>query len=106
MQNKIDEIAEKARQINQRVQPYLLHCDREEAENKTYLIIDKIRYSFSSATKAFDTLFKCYQTFHASYPLASDHIYLLIQKCVYDIHTKFDKVVPYIADLLTLAKCD
>lgn len=92
--------------MNLRVQPYLIYCDMEQAEKKTYLIIDKIRYAFSSATKALDTLLKCYQVFHASYPLASDHIYLLIQKCVYNINTKFDKVVPYIVDLLTLAKCN
>ncbi|CAB0044026.1 unnamed protein product, partial [Trichogramma brassicae] len=41
---------------------------------KYYLVIDKVKYRFESATKAFDTLFKSYHALHASYPAAAAHL--------------------------------
>lgn len=105
IKTKIDDINKKALHNKQCVQPFLIKCRGEEPLPTYYLVIDKVRYKFSSAAKAFDILFKCYHIFHATYPPAAAHLYLLIQRCVYNIETKYDKVVPYIADLLSLVNC-
>lgn len=62
--------------------------------------MDTLRYQFEYPGKAFDTLFKLYQVFKARYPLPGEHIYLLIQRCVYKVRTPFDSIHPYLVDLL------
>lgn len=105
IQIKIDEIKEKALRSKQSVQPYLIKCGAgNDGNNNFYLVIDKVMWKFTSPTKAFDTLFKSYHVLHATYPAAAAHLYVLIQRCVYQIETQYDKIVPYIADLLSLAK--
>lgn len=92
---------EKAENKKQKVQPYIIiEGDSLVKYRACYLVIDNIRYSYNDAQKAFDTLFKVYHVLNAAYPLPSEHLYLLIQKSVYDISLKNDKHFPYISDLL------
>lgn len=85
------------------IQPYIiLQGSLSEGVSAPLLIIDDVKYQFQSITKSFDTLFKLYHTFNARYPKAGDHLYLIIQRCVYKIETKYDNVVCYIMDVLNL----
>lgn len=105
IQTKIDEVKQKALRSKLSVQPYLIKCGAgDDGAHNYYLIIDKVMWKFTSPMKAFDTLFKSYHVLHATYPAAAAHLYVLIQRCVYQIITKYDQIVPYIADLVSLAK--
>ncbi|KAL4710274.1 hypothetical protein ACJJTC_003554 [Scirpophaga incertulas] len=88
------------RKIN--VQPYIILLGTMQKVSQAYIVIDNIRYTFDSATTAFDILFKSFHVLNARYPRPSDHIHLIIQRCVYDIYTKFDNPVPYISDILAM----
>ncbi|KAK4872725.1 hypothetical protein RN001_014754 [Aquatica leii] len=97
IKNKIDGAYEKGRTI----QPYILVVGPSLTDIKTnYIIVDKVKYQFTSSGKAFDTLFKLFHVFNAEYPVQSLHIYTLIQKGVYKLNLKEDKIIPTIMDLL------
>lgn len=102
---KIEDLAKAANKQKQTLQPFLIRCgSAAEYRPKYYLVIDNVKYKFESGTKAFDTLFKSYHALHASYPAAAAHLYLLIQRCVYGFQTKYDKIVPYISDIMSIAQ--
>lgn len=106
IQTTIDKISTDASGTVKTVQPYIIHCPADEdGGGPFYLVIDKVRYAFQTAYKAFDTLFKCYQALHVAYPKSGYHLYLLIQICVYSINTKYDVIPPYIQDLISNARC-
>lgn len=69
-----------------------------------YIVIDTVRYQFTSTCEAFDILFKLYFTFNIQYPKQSAHLLQLIQNGVYNIKTKFDVVYPENLDILKLFK--
>lgn len=59
-----------------------------------YIIVDStVQYQFQSVMKAFDTLFKLFHTSHLCYSVQAGHLYLLIQRSVYKIKTRFDKSI-------------
>lgn len=92
---------EKAFARHQTVQPYLcVQGTSFESASNFYIVLDDIYLQFNNAKKAFDTLFKLFHTFNLKYPLQSEHLYLLIQKAVYEIHLNSDNVPPYIFDVL------
>lgn len=98
LQKQIDIAAKRKLQV----QPYVILLGTPQKVHQAYIVIDKIRYTFASVTEAFDILFKSYHVLNARYPKPSDHIHLIIQQCVYNIYTKFDNPVPYIADILAI----
>ncbi|XP_026321486.1 uncharacterized protein LOC113231398 isoform X2 [Hyposmocoma kahamanoa] len=98
----IKEQKQKATSKKLSVQPYVILQGSLLECGSPLLIVDDVRYQFLTITKAFDTLFKLYHTFNVRYPRAGDHLYLIIQRCVYNIETKYDNVVPYIIDVLNM----
>lgn len=96
---------EKAYSKKLSVQPYLIIEGSNLTKiNKIYLNIDKIRYEFESARKAFDILFKTFQVLNANYPPQAEHLLQFIQQGVYNIATKNDKVFPSQNSLLKSVK--
>ncbi|KAL4718864.1 hypothetical protein ACJJTC_011323 [Scirpophaga incertulas] len=85
-------------------QPYIILQGTLHSCASPVLIIDDVRYQFRNIQKAFDILFKAYHVLDARYPRAGDYLYLIIQRCVYKIHTKYDNVVSYISDILTVGQ--
>ncbi|XP_053597918.1 uncharacterized protein LOC103578083 isoform X2 [Microplitis demolitor] len=75
-----------------RVQPYIIIQGSFTEHNQILLVMDDIKYQFSSAMKAFDCLFKIYHTLNACYPKGALHLHLLIQRCVYKI--KNNEILP------------
>lgn len=55
------------------------------------VIINNTRYSLPSALKAVDFCFKCYHALNALYPVESEHVWLFLQKYLYNIETPLDK---------------
>ncbi|KAL4703133.1 hypothetical protein ACJJTC_014844 [Scirpophaga incertulas] len=98
----VAEKKEEAHKLREPVQPYIILLGSLQNIHHLYVVIDDIKYIFNSALHAFDTLFKSFQVFNAKYNKASDHIMLIIQRCIYKITTKYDNPVPYISDILDL----
>lgn len=84
------------------VQPYVLIQGPLQNFSQIYIVIDDVKYHMQSAAKAFDLLFKIYHVFHAKYPQVAEHLHIIIQKKVYQVHTAYDTVPPYIVDVLNL----
>lgn len=81
------------------MQPFIIVEGSSLTEvNKSYIIVDQIRYEFENVKQAFDVLFKIYHVMNAKYPPQAEHIWYIIQKCFYEISTKFDKTIPYIVE--------
>ncbi|CAG9763626.1 unnamed protein product [Ceutorhynchus assimilis] len=101
IEKTIAEQKEKSLNKKQRVQPYIL-VDGPDLINfrRIFLVVDTLRYQFDCPKKAFDILFKAYHVFKAKYPLPGEHIYLLIQRCIYKIKTKYDIIQPYVLNIL------
>lgn len=78
-----------------------LDGDSFETIRSVYVIIDRVKYQFTSVSEASDVLFKCYHVINITYPPQCAHILQLIQICVYKIHTPYDKVFPNLIDILT-----
>ncbi|KAH0561115.1 hypothetical protein KQX54_013267 [Cotesia glomerata] len=81
------------------VQPYILIQGNMTEHNQVLLVVDEIKYQFTSAITACDCLFKCYHVFGAQYPKDSNHIYLLIQRCLFKIKTQYDVLPTTIIDI-------
>ncbi|CAD6236731.1 GSCOCG00012475001-RA-CDS [Cotesia congregata] len=81
------------------VQPYVLIQGNMTEHNQVLLVVDEIKYQFTSAITACDCLFKCYHVFGAQYPKDSNHIYLLIQRCLFKIKTQYDVLPSTIIDI-------
>ncbi|XP_057340206.1 uncharacterized protein LOC130677454 [Microplitis mediator] len=87
---------------NERVQPYLIIQGSIDELDQILIVIDKIRYECDSVLVALDCLFKLYHVFHAEYPKSGIHLYLLIQRCVYQITTKYDILPASIKDTVEI----
>lgn len=99
IQNQKDKAIKEKRQV----QPYLIVLGTQTSIQRLYLVIDKLMYTFNSARRGFDILFKSYHVLNAKYPKMSEHIHLIIQKCIYKITTPYDNPPPYISDILNLS---
>lgn len=88
------------------IQPYILtEGPSIEDIRTTYIIVDSsVKYKCKGVMKAFDTLFKLLHACHICYPVQSEHLYLLIQRSVYNFKTEFDKSIPYIQDILKVCE--
>lgn len=70
-----------------------------------YLVVNhRLRYQFTSVSEGFDTLFKLFNTINIKYPPQCQHLYQLIQKCVYKINTQYDIVFPELIDIENMFK--
>lgn len=72
--------------------------------NKTYIIVDEIKYQFNNCKTATDVCFKLFHVINAQYPPQAKHIWLLIQQGIYGIHTKDNKVIPSLIDIIEFIK--
>ncbi|KAG5866102.1 hypothetical protein JTB14_007667 [Gonioctena quinquepunctata] len=107
----VSEIEEKLRNLSDQaaakkttLQPIILMEGPYSCPNNFYIIIDNIRYHFKSITPCFDTLFEIFHVMDIKYPAQCEYSWLLIQKCVFNIDTKYDNVPPYLSDILSIAR--
>ncbi|XP_066595383.1 uncharacterized protein [Prorops nasuta] len=88
-------------EIGLSVQPYIIVVGATLDTLKSfYVCIDAILYKVPSMIIALDVCFKTFFAFDASYPVASEHIWLIIQRCLYKCNTVNDNKLPYIASIL------
>lgn len=90
-----EETAKKAKELKQTIQPYIIIVGPSLNNIKTsYVCIDDVLYNASSTVEAIDICFKTFHVLQLNYPTASEHLWLLIQKCVFQFTTKWDTIVP------------
>jgi len=84
------------------MQPLVIIVGSIQLPTAAYVVVDSATWKVSSPLKAVDICFKAFHVFHASYP-AESHAWLLLQKAVYKLLTKWDvkssSVSAVIADL-------
>ncbi|KAB0805327.1 hypothetical protein PPYR_02297 [Photinus pyralis] len=91
--------------LKQTIQPYILVVGPSlKNVTATYVIVDKIRYKCNTVLSALDLNFKIFHIMNVCYPSQSEYLWILIQKCVYEVHTAQDKTIPYILDLIEVLK--
>lgn len=82
------------------VQPYIITVGPDDAVNEVYICVDETLYKVHNIITALDLCFKAFHVFQLSYPLASEHLWLLIQRGIYNFDTKWDTSMPIIAHIL------
>lgn len=66
-----------------------------------FISVDNTSYKVSSALKAIDLCFKIFQIFDFEYPIESAHIWLLLQRVLYDYKSILDKMAPNITEAIS-----
>lgn len=65
-----------------------------EEHTKYYIVIDSTKYEIDTLLKAVETLYKTFHVLNAKYPPECGHIWMFIQRIVYDMVTPHDNVTP------------
>ena len=84
------------------LQPYIIVVGLVLSDiTESYVAIDTALYSVDSTQEALDV---CFKAFHARYPPESQHIWMMIQKGLYDCCTEWDSLVPHVESIISLYK--
>jgi len=87
------------------IQPYIIVVGPTLTEiNGFYVCIDKVLYQVSTALKAVDLCFKIFHVFNVNYPSESEHIWYIVQLCLYKFSTKYDKEISYVMPIINAFK--
>jgi hypothetical protein len=89
MTEEIQRRREKLFKFGAHVQPVVVVVGDVEAPSGVYVVVDNTTWKVTSVLNGVDTCFKAFHALHATYPLET-HAWLLIQKLVYCISTKWD----------------
>lgn len=101
---------EKMASLGYSVQPYIVIIGPSIATIHTrYIVINNVKYSSTSDIRyestsiivAVDTCFKILFALNAEYPSESSNIWYFIQKGLYKLTTKYDKVYTSVNSLMT-----
>ncbi|KAE8740610.1 hypothetical protein FOCC_FOCC013868 [Frankliniella occidentalis] len=77
-------------------QPFLVFVGPKLTDIKEYYVdVSGILYRLHSVSKAVDVCFKATVALHASFPSEAVRPWMLIQRLLYDITSKWDAEVPY-----------
>lgn len=89
-----EEARKTAQMLQLTLQPYVVVLGPPYEVNEAYVQVDDILYKVGNILEAIDVCFKTFHVFKISYPLMSEHIWLLIQKGIYNFNTKWDSIIP------------
>lgn len=101
---------EKMASLGYTVQPYIIIIGTSIADIHTrYTVINNVKYSSTSSIRyesasiihAVDVCFKILFALNAEYPAESSNIWYFIQKGLYKLTTKYDKVYTSVNSLMT-----
>jgi len=71
------------------MQPIVVVVGDLTSPSASYVVVNDAKWKIASPLKAIDTCFKAFHSLHASYP-AESHTWLLLQKLIYQMTTKWD----------------
>ncbi|KAL0105535.1 hypothetical protein PUN28_016899 [Cardiocondyla obscurior] len=96
-----ESLKKKAEELNITVQPYILIVGTTLDDIRNHFIsIDDVLYSVNFTLEAVDLCFKVFQVFHMNYPIFSEHLWIIIQRGIYNFTTKWDTVFPNIEHVI------
>lgn len=72
------------------IQPFLIIVGSIEDVQDVYVCVDNELYKVETLLQGLDICFKTFHVFNLEYPLASEHIWILIQKGIYNINLSSD----------------
>jgi len=72
------------------VQPYIIVVGPIVNVSNSYVTIDEVLYSTESTLEALDVCFKAFHVLKINYPNASKHLWMFIQKGLYNFCTQWD----------------
>ena len=76
------------------LQPYIVVVGPTLSSiQEIHVMVDEIKYEVQSFFKAVDLCFKCFHFFNAKYPKQSEPVWLLLQKALYQLKTKWDRKI-------------
>jgi len=82
--------------MNLTVQPYIIVVGPSLDKIVSFFVaVDTTLYNVKSVFEAIDACFKIFHALNVTYPAASQHIWLLIQRELYQFTTKSDKCPSY-----------
>ncbi|XP_039313019.1 uncharacterized protein LOC120359495 [Solenopsis invicta] len=73
------------------IQPFLIIVGSIEDVQDVYVCVDNELYKVQGLLQGLNICFKTFHVFNLQYPLASEHIWILIQKGIYKINLPCDK---------------
>jgi len=89
MQHELSRRQDKLFHFGLRMQPVVVIVGDLSQQTASYVVVDDTTWKFESPLKAVDICFKSFHVLDASYPAESQG-WLLLQKLVYAISTKWD----------------
>lgn len=96
-----EDTIKRCKELNLTLQPYIIIVGSSLAAIDTsYVCIDDVLYDTTSTVEAIDVCFKAFHVLQLYYPAASEHLWFLLQKCVYKFATKWDKIIPSIEHII------
>lgn len=80
--------------MKQTVQPFIIitGLSLREIENY-YVVVDNVLYKLDNILTAIDICFKLFMVFDAQYPTECEQVWLYFQQYIYELSTKYDKVI-------------
>lgn len=93
---------EAMKKLGMTVQPFIIAVGLTLSEiDSFYVCIDTVLYKVPSALKALEVCFKSFHVLDAEYPPESEHLWLLLQRSLFKFTTKWDKMTPYIMEIIS-----
>lgn len=80
--------------------PLMIIAITKGEPSKYYVVAFEIIHEFKTFVAAFDDLFKTFFVLNVCYPASAEGLYLFIQKFMYGIKTKTDRVIASVEDLI------
>ena len=101
MTTALSRVENEAAATSTNVQPFLVALiDAQEF----FVILDDKKFLFNSAVRALDILFKITMVLNLAYSREAKNFLLFIQRYVFEIKTKYDKMSPCIFDMMQKLK--
>ncbi|KAL0120463.1 hypothetical protein PUN28_008289 [Cardiocondyla obscurior] len=102
-----DEKIKNAQRLNGTVQPYIIVVGPTLLDlNGFYVCIDKVLYQVSTALEAINICFKIFHVFNVQYPAETEHLWYVLQVCLFKFSTKYDKQISYVMPVINAFKFD
>lgn len=96
-----EDAVKRCKELNITIQPYIIVVGPSIKDiQNSFVCIDDVLYNTASVLEAVDVCFKAFQVLQLNYPAASEHLWIIIQKCFYKFITKWDYIIPHIENII------
>lgn len=88
-------------QMGEKLQVYMIAVGKDFNFSSFFVIVDTLKFKFSSLVKAIDISFKIHYVFNIEYSKEAEHVWRFFQKYFFQITHKNDKNTTALLTLLT-----